>query len=101
MQLNFLKIPLFKQTLHFLSEGMTTKAHRTNREYTAESIDISALSETEALCVFDPQTSGGLFLSVDPQLSQDILQKLKSRFPQSEIIGQVKPRDQKALIFSK
>ncbi len=101
MNLNFLKIPLFKQTLHFLSEGMTTKAHRTNREYTSESIDISALSEIEAMCIFDPQTSGGLFLTVDPQFSEGILKRLKSRFPQSEIIGQVIPRDQRALIFSK
>ncbi len=101
MQILFSKIPLFKKTLQFLSEGMTTKAHRTNKEYTSAEIDISKLSDVEALVVFDPQTSGGLFLSVDSVHSQNILMKLKTRFLSAEIIGQVVLKQEKSLTFLK
>lgn len=101
MKINFSKIPLFAGTLDFLKEGMITKAHRTNREYTIADIDIESLSDIEALCVFDPQTSGGLFLSVDSKLSQSILNKLQTRFPKAEKIGSVTAQTNKSLIFSK
>lgn len=101
MSFQFSKIPLFAKTLEFLQSGMTTKAHRTNREYAMNDIDISVLSETEALVIFDPQTSGGLFLSVDPSQSKNILTKLKKRFGSAAIIGQVHPTAQKRLIFKK
>ena len=101
MEIHFSKLPLFSKTLQFLSEGMITKAHRTNKEYTAAEIDISVLSDTEALVLFDPQTSGGLFLSVDSTQSKNILTKLKTRFLSAEIIGQVVQKQEKSLTFIK
>ncbi len=101
MKFQFSKLPLFPQTLSFLKEGYITKAHRTNREYAAEHIDFAQLSDVEALCLFDPQTSGGLFLSVRPEHSKSMLKKLKTRFSAAEIIGQVQEPSAKTLIFSK
>ena len=99
MIFDFSKIPLFSKTLDFLSEGMITKAHRTNKEYTIESLEISKLSDVQTLCLFDPQTSGGLFLSVHKKQSQIILNKLKKRFLRAEIIGQVAEKNKKSLYF--
>jgi selenide,water dikinase len=101
LQIDFKKVPLFSKTLEFLESGMITKAHRTNREYTASDIDISCLTESEALAVFDPQTSGGLFLTVDPVVSKNILKKLQGRFVHAEIIGSVIEKNQKSIYFSK
>lgn len=101
MQIEFSKLPLFSKTLQFLSEGMITKAHRTNKEYTAADIDISELSDVEALAIFDPQTSGGLFLSIDPSKSAEILKKLKTRFLSAVIIGCVTEKTEKSLNFKK
>jgi selenophosphate synthase len=47
----------------------------------------------------DPQTSGGLLLSVDPKKSDQILKLLKTQFPKSEIIGKVIPMADKRLIW--
>lgn len=101
MQFQYLKIPLFKKTLEFLQSGMITKAHRTNREYTAADIDIAKLTEAEALVIFDPQTSGGLFLSVDKNKSAEVLKQIQKRFIHAEIIGQVVEKSEKSLTFIK
>lgn len=99
MKFDFSKIPLFAKTLDFLSEGMITKAHRTNKEYTLDSLEISKLNETQVLALFDPQTSGGLFLSVSKKQSQNILSKIKQRFLSAEIIGSVTEKKEKSLYF--
>lgn len=101
MKFQFSKLPLFPQTLSFLKEGFITKAHRTNREYAAEHIDFAQLSDAEALCLFDPQTSGGLFLSVHPAHSKSMLMKLRTRFPAAEIVGEVQENSTKTLFFNK
>ncbi len=101
MNFIFSKIPIFPKTLEYLQSGMITMAHRTNREYTISDIDIVQLSEIEALAIFDPQTSGGLFLSVDPLASKNILKQLQNRFPKAKIIGSVIPRSEKSLYFIK
>ena len=67
----------------------------------AEHIDLMQLSDLEALCLFDPQTSGGLFLSVAPEHSNSILIKLRARFPAAEIIGEVQAASTKTLFFYK
>jgi selenide,water dikinase len=53
------------------------------------SIDFATLDESEKLVYFDPQTSGGLLLSVAPQLAESIINKLKDEFPKASIIGSV------------
>lgn len=86
------KLPLFELTLPSLSAGNLTKAHGSNREYTAGSISFEDLGPTEQLVYFDPQTSGGLLLSVDKNVAGSIVEKLKAHFPKVAVIGSVKDR---------
>lgn len=73
-----------------LNEGYFTKAHRTNREYTQKHITISEkLSKEDQLLFFDPQTSGGLLLSVESNKANEICNALKSTFPKTNIVGSV------------
>lgn len=88
-KINFSKLPRFEKTISFLEAGFLTKAHRSNQDYVQNEIEMIGLSALEQKLLFDPQTSGGLLLSVDPQFSQIILKKLKSRFVQSAVIGEV------------
>ena len=39
--------------------------------------------------VLDPQTSGGLLLSITPEKADVVLASLRGRFPKAEIIGRV------------
>lgn len=96
-ELNFSKIPIFEKALSSLAEGFLTKAHRTNKEYTEASSQVSGdLTEIQKKILYDPQTSGGLLLSVDPNLADGLVKKLKGRFPKVAIIGSVKSKESAA-----
>jgi len=99
LKVNSEKLPRFSSAMTFLENSFLTKAHRTNREYTESGIDVSSLDNLHQLLIHDPQTSGGLLLSVSAEASHDLVQVLRQKFKSAEIVGQVLPRQEKAVIF--
>jgi len=86
------RIPVFELTHASLLAENLTKAHRSNQSYTMSETELSeSLSNEQKLTLFDPQTSGGLLLSVSSNHAENLVQKLKKRFPASAIIGNVTP----------
>lgn len=96
----FNQIPRFGEALSFIEKGFLTKAHRTNREYTQESLVMGDLNSAQQTLLFDPQTSGGLLLAVDSNSAEEICRKLRQRFHSAAIIGQALPQKEKALFVS-
>lgn len=92
LQLEDSKIPLFELTLSSLKKGNLTKAHGSNREYTKCALHFSR--PVEENIYFDPQTSGGLLLSVSADAAEAIVEKLSLAFPKTSIIGKVLQQDQ-------
>ncbi len=80
-------VPVFEAAKAGFKNGWLTKAHRSNAEYVNEHVDFSELNEEERFIFFDPQTSGGLLLSVDPQSSEELLKFLTPHFPGVAIVG--------------
>ncbi|MCC6160787.1 MAG: selenide, water dikinase SelD [Nitrosomonas sp.] len=99
LQIETNQLPRFGKALHCLESGFLTKAHRTNAEYTTPHIDDTRLDALHKLLIHDPQTSGGLLLSIAPEAGQPLLQALYSRFPMTAIVGTVQPRQEKAVQF--
>ncbi|SER26635.1 selenide, water dikinase [Nitrosomonas sp. Nm51] len=93
------ELPRFSNALNYLENSFLTKAHRTNKEYTEPDIDVSSLDNLHRLLIHDPQTSGGLLLSVSAEAGHDMVQILRTKFKSAGIIGQVLPRQEKAVIF--
>lgn len=93
------KLPRFSKAFSCLEKSFLTKAHRTNAEYTTANIDVSKMDNLHKLLIHDPQTSGGLLLSVSSSLSQKMVRALREKFKSAEIIGEVLPRQDKAVIF--
>jgi len=93
------RLPRFAKALHFLEKGFLTKAHRTNAQYTESQIDAEKLDSLHKLLIHDPQTSGGLLLSVSAEMSSLIVQALRAKFKSAEIVGEVLPPQDKAVIF--
>lgn len=99
-EFSFSKLPIFEISKVALAEGFLTKAHRTNAEYTNDNIDWQIDSQNVLSKIFfDPQTSGGLLLSVDAAKANDVKQRLQLRFPATSIIGEVKSNALKQLVF--
>ena len=83
------KLPLFQKTIMCIEKEFLTKAHRSNEEYTRGKIDFKNESQIHKLLTFDPQTSGGLLLSVGAEAADKIVAHLAKDFPGTAIIGEV------------
>lgn len=83
-------LPVFARAKDCLREGFLTKAHGSNAAYTKEYLRFEReLPDEERLLLFDPQTSGGLLLAVDPEHSGAVLARLRERFPVAAMVGEV------------
>lgn len=87
LKIDLMKLPLFSRTLEFLEKGWLTKAHRSNEEYTREYVKFQNQDEFRKLACFDPQTSGGLLLSVDKNFAESIVKTLCKVWSHTTIIG--------------
>lgn len=90
LNINVKDLPVFRRTYDCLEKGLLTKAHSSNREYTKTFAHFAeSVTELEKLLTFDPQTSGGLLLSVGLEASDEILNVLRKNFPGTAVIGTV------------
>lgn len=94
------QLPRFERAMDLLGKGFLTKAHRTNSEYVKEHTRYDFEDTQLRQLVFDPQTSGGLLLSVDRAAAEKILRLLSRRFASTRQIGAVEPESEMALRFS-
>ncbi len=90
-------LPALARAKEFLQKGFLTKAHRSNREYVAENVNYNTIDDITALLMLDPQTSGGLLLSVSKEKSDAVLKALKTRFTHAAIVGQVVAEQNKSV----
>lgn len=72
-----------------LEKGILNRAHKTNSDYVSEEISTEGLSDSARWLLMDPQTSGGLLLSVPRERGEAVVAKLKERFPATCLIGEV------------
>lgn len=84
------KVPYFEEAYEMAQMGFIPAGAYRNREYVGEHISVSeevSLAMTDIL--FDPQTSGGLLISLPKEYSEELLRELKEEIPEAEIIGYV------------
>lgn len=84
------KIPLLSSTLELAAMGMIPAGAYNNQNYLKEKIYFHPGTKPELeLIFFDPQTSGGLLISIPEQKTSDLIEKLSARgIPSAAIIGE-------------
>lgn len=93
------EVPRFANAIQALERGFLTKAHKSNALYTESSIVYTAPPSLLSTLIHDPQTSGGLLLSVAPDMSEGLLAAIQPYFPTAKRIGEVKPATTYAVNF--
>ncbi len=79
-------VPLLPEVLDLISQGMLTRGDKNNRVYVGETVRISAgVSGEMQSALFDPQTAGGLLISVKESDASRFL----SSIADSVIVGRV------------
>ena len=87
------KVPLLDGALELAVAGMLTSGDKTNREYIGQDIEIaSTVDENLIRLLYDPQTAGGMLISVAEDSSSALLQRLKVTYPLAKVIGRVVPK---------
>jgi selenide,water dikinase len=94
------RLPIFARAFEFLERGFLTKAHRTNAEYIQGHARLDFDHALARQLIVDPQTSGGLLLAVAPAAADELLARLRARFPAATRVGVVESAGGDALVFT-
>jgi selenide,water dikinase len=79
-------VPLLPDVLELIRQGMLTRGDRNNRVYVGEAVEISdRVSDEMQSALFDPQTAGGLLVSLVAGKASEFL----ARVPQAVVIGRI------------
>ncbi|MFQ5651730.1 MAG: AIR synthase-related protein [bacterium] len=84
-------MPRFSGVEELAAQGYLTKGDRTNREYLGDNIQIdAAVPEDLVRVLYDPQTSGGLLVSISGEDAKDFVARLKKEgVRQAALVGRV------------
>lgn len=84
LEIEAAKLPLLPEVKQYASLGLVPAGAYENREYLKEKVEFApTVEEVVKDILFDPQTSGGLLIS----LTQEACQKFLHSFPQGVLVG--------------
>jgi selenide,water dikinase len=90
IEINAKAVPLLDGALELATEGLLTSGDKTNREYVGEDVSIDETVDPNLVkLLFDPQTAGGMLISIAPDRSADLLARLRENYPKANVIGRV------------
>ena len=97
VRLAFQKVPIFPEAIEYAGMGMVPGGASRNREFRKSMVEMAAsLDPVRNDILYDPQTSGGLLISVDQDSADDLLRDLQAKgIDQAAVIGEVvsEPRE--------
>ena len=95
-------VPILPKALEYAKMGILPEGMYNNRDYLKNSFKSLANVSTEMVdALLDPQTSGGLLLSMPEKDAKEYLSRMTSYTPWARIIGQVKNRENIDIIINK
>ena len=92
-------VPQIPGALELAAAGVLTSGDKTNREYVGADIEIAAGVDPNLVrLLYDPQTAGGLLLSIPAKRAEALLAELRQHYPRAAIIGRVRERGPHSLV---
>jgi selenide,water dikinase len=91
------KVPLIPETLEFARMGLIPEGMYNNQEFRINMVNSNKMDEALLSILYDPQTSGGLLISVPAEKAETMLACIKEAGDkEAAIVGQVvdKPKSQ-------
>lgn len=82
------QVPLLPDVLELIAQGMLTRGDKNNRAYVGDTIEIGKhISAEMQSALYDPQTAGGLLISIEQSKAEELVSKIAG----AVIIGEVQP----------
>ena len=92
-------VPLIPGALELAAAGMLTSGDKSNRQYVGEDVTVGdGVGRELAALLFDPQTAGGLLISVEEESAGELLARLRETYPDASLIGRVRERGARLIV---
>ena len=93
LEIDSSSVPLIEGAPELAAAGMLTSGDQSNRRYVGEDVTLGGgVSRELSSLLFDPQTAGGLLISVPSERAPGLLASLRERYPDAALIGRVTER---------
>jgi selenide, water dikinase len=99
IEIDSAKVPILEGALELAAAGVITGADKTNREYVGDDISIAeSVSKEMRRVLFDPQTAGGMLISVTADSADALLDTLRVNYLRASVIARVVERRSHSLV---
>ena len=97
LRVRFKDLPKYEESLDLIGQGIATSVTASNWQMVQDQVSFSGVfSEEERWLIADPQTSGGLLISLPADQAPKLVARLRERGnPVAAVIGEVVPGDGK------
>ena len=90
LEIDSAQVPLLDGALGLVGQKMVTGGDRTNREFVGSGVAFRDGVGSEMISLlFDPQTAGGILMSVPRQKVEPLLDRLRQTYRRTAVIGRV------------
>jgi selenide,water dikinase len=99
VEIDSARVPLIPGALDLAAQGLLTSGDKTNRAYVGDDIELgSGVSKELASLLFDPQTAGGLLISLDEARATELITRLRATYPDAAVVGRVRDRGAHSIV---
>jgi selenide,water dikinase len=93
LEIEAASVPVIHGALELAVAGLLTSGDKTNRLYVGEDVTLGrGVSQELSSLFFDPQTAGGLLISIAHERAAELLARLRQSYPDAALIGRVRER---------
>lgn len=95
------RVPFLEGAAELAAAGVKTGGDKTNREYVGHDVEIAeSVSKVTRNLLYDPQTAGGLLISISAERAAPLLARLQASYSRAAIIGRVRERSGPSVIVT-
>ncbi len=99
IEINAKHIPLIDGAMEMARRKMLTQGDKTNREYVGDDFRIDTdITKEMASLLFDPQTAGGMLISIADEKAEALLARLQETYSAAAVIGRVTEKAERSLV---
>jgi selenide,water dikinase len=99
VEINAAHVPLIRGALEMARRKMLTSGDKKNREYVGDDVFLDTdITKEMASLLYDPQTAGGMLISIAREKAEALLARLRENYPDAAIIGRVTEKGARSLV---
>ena len=99
-EIDSISIPVIRGAIHCAEEFLLTAAAQRNRNHVGAKVEFVDCSFALEEILYDPQTSGGLLVSMERQDADRALEELRGLGLPCGMVGEIQARGEKAVVVS-